>query len=1135
MGLTRRDFIRASALAAAFACIGAGGYLATRKEEIAKVLPIRTKDFPVGQCRFCAVGCTTIAEAEVDEAGNIIKVIAIKGDPTSPVNRGVLCTKGFYLNKALAYEKRPKKPLIRKEWINPATGKPDLRNSPRVTQGITTKDPEGLKPSEVDLQENFVEVDWETILDFIADAMEMCIKEYGIFSIGYYGSGQLGTEETYVMNKALKGGLPNNHIEGQPRMCMASAVVAYLQTFGRDEPYGSFDDIDVPDPDYGVHADTFFIMGNNTAEAHPVLFNRIATLKYKNPEKIKIILADPRKTRSGTIADLWLPFMSGSNLSLLNAMLHHIVLEANGIKRVVDVENAKVELENGKIVHLKDIDWKYVDIKFIKRHCNFGIVTQVQKVWVLNQYGGTRGEVWDPAYKLGTKAKFFPDPRNADKYKSEEEIEKDWWKGFAMYIKFLEDYKPDKVVDIVFRGEIPLKYDRSKGEWVEIDPAEAIRLAAKWFAEGYTVSLWCMGVNQNVQGVWINRALHALHLITGKAVKPGRHAFSLTGQPNACGGIRAPGALCHALPYGRVVFDGVNRKEVESIWKKNLANYLRKKGYSESEIQKEIEKIKIHGKPGPHTIEMFRRYGAGQIKIMFISTVNPGQSLPYAYVYRKAMAGAEKGKPWPLTITLEAFPTTTTMVSDIVLPAASWYEKSFTYGNTERRYQYIRKIMDPPSKEMLPDSVIFAMIWRKMEERGIIPKGFISMFWPEDYGEDWVEKTIENCHRPEWIDKFTENLWNELRELSNETPYDLSGITRDKLKKKVSGYRMPMPEEYDTDPDVKARYDKYQSRITYAYPYDPHIEKHTRKALENLKKWAPLYAKWVEKNIEETKNDLEYKKKEKLPSNYWISFYASCKPVYKRKQLPDGTKVPIIDCRAIIWSNPHWATYWDEKEQKFKIFKKVRIIKKKFNPQKAYQGLSAGPLPFDKIEEFEADVIGDPEKDLNSLFTLVLSPPEIPGVKVAYKKPDGSEIVIIDASEYPYGLCTGRVIEHWHTATMTNRVPEINRVLPEAYVEINAKLAEKLGIKDGDPVILESPRAKIELKAKVLDPKKALGGPRYDYLFVPWFDEKKLIGFLLRDNFDPFSFQADYKMAAVKLYKGTLQRKQAIAKPVTVA
>jgi nitrate reductase NapA len=241
--MNRREFLRLSAISSATAAAG----IAAPQQVLAAPA---TKTLPVGQCRYCAVGCTMLADCEVDDAGNVTKVLAIKGDLKSPVNRGVLCTKGFYLHRAIAYKERPKGALIRREWINPQTGKPDLVRSPRVQEGVTTKDPLGLKPSEVDLKENFVLVPWEDAIDFVADAVERSLKQHGRHSVAYYGSGQLGTEETHVMNKAFKAGglLANNAIEGQPRTCMASAVVGYLYTFGKDEPYGSLDDLDVPDP-----------------------------------------------------------------------------------------------------------------------------------------------------------------------------------------------------------------------------------------------------------------------------------------------------------------------------------------------------------------------------------------------------------------------------------------------------------------------------------------------------------------------------------------------------------------------------------------------------------------------------------------------------------------------------------------------------------------------------------------------------------------------------------------------------------------------------------------------------------------------------------------------------------------------
>ncbi|MCX7794310.1 MAG: molybdopterin-dependent oxidoreductase, partial [Thermodesulfovibrionales bacterium] len=522
MKLSRRDFLKTTAIIAAASAAGIESPL----KVFAAPFPMKT--IPVGQCRFCAVGCTIVADCEVDDSGKVIKVLALKGDLRSPVNRGVLCTKGFYLHKAISYRERPKGALIRKEWINPKTGKPDMNNSPRVVYGRTTKDPKGLKPSEIDLKENFVEISWEETIEFVASAVERALKEFGRFSVAYYGSGQLGTEETHIMNKVFKGGglLANNSIEGQPRMCMASAVVGYLYTFGKDEPYGCLDDIDVPDPDYGKHADTFFLIGNNTAEAHPIIFNRIASLKQKFPDRIKIILADPRKTRSGTIADLWLPFASGRDMALLNSIAYVITHE---------LDEARYDIEKGTV----NAKWKYLDRKFIERHVSFGIHEDVKKIWVKTFYGGTRGDAWDLTY-TNTPRRVYPDPKK--KYNSEEEIIKDLYRGFAIFLKFLEDYKPEKISDIIFEGESPLLYDRQTKTWRKLSGSEAIRLAARWFAEGYTLSAWCMGVNQKLQGTWVNATLHMLHLITGKAVKPGRHSFSFTGQPNACGGIRAPGA-----------------------------------------------------------------------------------------------------------------------------------------------------------------------------------------------------------------------------------------------------------------------------------------------------------------------------------------------------------------------------------------------------------------------------------------------------------------------------------------------------------------------------------------------------------------------------------------------------------------
>jgi len=474
-----------------------------------------------------------------------------------------------------------------------------------------------------------------------------------------------------------------------------------------------------------------------------------------------------------------------------------------------------------------------------------------------------------------------------------------------------------------------------------------------------------------------------------------------------------------------------------------------------------------------------------------------------------------------LTVTLEAFPNATTMVSDIVLGASSWYEKEFHYGNLERRYQLVKQTIKPYGNT-LPDAIIFAAIMRRLEEKGIVPKGHVSQFWPEKLDDNrWLEN-IEAFKEPANIREFTKNVWDEMRELSRGTARDLSGMTYDMLLSFNPGHRFPLPMEYHTDPEIKARIDKYHSRIRYAYPYDPLIEKHTDMYLNSLKTWNPVYAEWLKENIEADKTDSSYHKAQGLPSGWYASAYNANVFIHGLQPV-NGGKKPRRDGRVIAWAFPWYACEFDGK--RWKKATTVQVVYKKFNPAKVNDNSAA---PYDKVGgPITCKVPGNPDTDINALKLIALSPAEFSGLKHAYIKPDGSELLIIDTRDFTIGACTGRVLEHWHSGSMTTRVPELSRAVPAAYVEINEILAKKLGIKNGDSVIVESPRGKIELPAKVLDITRATGGPRHDYVFIPWFDEYKLINMIMRDAFDPFSKQADYKMFAVKIYKGKTKTKQA--------
>lgn len=163
------------------------------------------------------------------------------------------------------------------------------------------------------------EVSWDEALDIMAEEFASTVKKYGSDAVAYYGSGQALTEETYLFQKIFRAGLRTNNVEGNPRLCMASAVGGYLTSFGADEPIGSYADIE--------KAHCFFIIGSNMAEAHPVVFRRIMKRKMEPPELVKVINADPRVSPTSRIADLHLQFKPGTDLALLNAMAYVIIEE----------------------------------------------------------------------------------------------------------------------------------------------------------------------------------------------------------------------------------------------------------------------------------------------------------------------------------------------------------------------------------------------------------------------------------------------------------------------------------------------------------------------------------------------------------------------------------------------------------------------------------------------------------------------------------------------------------------------------------------------------------------------------------------------------------------------------------------
>jgi nitrate reductase NapA len=116
-------------------------------------------------------------------------------------------------------------------------------------------------------------------------------------------------------------------------------------------------------------------------------------------------------------------------------------------------------------------------------------------------------------------------------------------------------------------------------------------------------------------------------------------------------------------------------------------------------------------------------------------------------------------------------------------------------------------------------------------------------------------------------------------------------------------------------------------------------------------------------------------------------------------------------------------------------------------------------------------------------------------------------------AQYPFWLNTGRVVEHWHTGSLTRRIPVLHQAVPHAYVELHPTDARRLGIRHGDRVRLSTRRGTLVLSAEI----DGRGRPAEGQVFVPFFDEAMLINELTLDAYCPISAQPDYKKCAVKV------------------
>jgi ferredoxin-nitrate reductase len=188
------------------------------------------------------------------------------------------------------------------------------------------------------LNQPFSPISWERAFDLLVERIQATLALQGPAGLAIYGSGQFLSEDYYVANKLLKGALGSNNFDANSRLCMSSAVAGYARSLGSDGPPCCYDDLDM--------ADLVLLIGTNTADCHPVLFQRLIKRKRKVGEALRLVVVDPRATATSDAADLHLAIHPGTDLVLLHG-IGHLLLELQALDRrfIADHTEGFAELE----------------------------------------------------------------------------------------------------------------------------------------------------------------------------------------------------------------------------------------------------------------------------------------------------------------------------------------------------------------------------------------------------------------------------------------------------------------------------------------------------------------------------------------------------------------------------------------------------------------------------------------------------------------------------------------------------------------------------------------------------------------------------------------------------------------------
>lgn len=985
MDISRRNFLKLSGGTLVISTLGVN---LTPRKAYAQGLRIKNARETLTICPYCAVGCGIIVHTSEG------KVINCEGDIEHPINEGALCSKGQSLYQIVNNPTRLTKPRYRgpgaTEWKEVEWGwaLDEIAKKIKETRDRTFKLKSRSKVKEKAPDGREVEVEKE----FVVNRTE---------GIAHVGSAALDNEECYMLQKLLRSwGLV--YIEHQARICHSPTVPALAESFGRGAMTNHWIDF--------KNADVILVMGGNPAENHPISMKWIMKAKENGA---RLIVVDPRFTRTAAKADIYAPIRSGTDIAFLGGMIKYILDNNLYFKKyIVNYTNAPF-LVNPEFKGPGELNGVFSGYDEKTRRYD-------KKAW---------------SYQMDENGI----PKKNPALKNPNCV-------FQLLKKHYSRYTLNKVSSITGTPKEKL-----------IEVYETYASTGKPDRVG--TEIYAMGWTQHTVGTQNIRAMAIIQLLLGNIGMAGGGINALRGESNVQGSTDH-GLLFHILPgYNPVPTASLidlkayiekhtpKTNDPKSVnWWGNRGKYITsylKAIYGNSATKDNDFGYawlpKIDEGMNASWLMLFDQMFKGRFEGFFAWGQNPACSSGNAGKVRKALAKLkwmvnvnlfdnETGSFWrgpgmnPEEIQTEVFQ----------LPACSCMEKEGSITNSGRLAQWRYKAIEPVG-ESKPDSEIINELHFRVKklyqkEGGRFPAPILKLTW--DYSKKGTNGRIKkmDIHRvakeingyylsdvydkkaapPKLLGKKGELCASFVHLQDDGTTSCGNWIYSQSYTQKEGKVSNMMSRRNRADPTGLGLYPGW----AWCWPLN-------RRILYNRASVDPYGRPWDPKRAV-----IKWNPAKKDP--------ITKKPGVWEGDVPDGPALPLAD----------------EKAGKYPFIMRPDGMGGIFAP-----GLADGPFP-EHYEPLECPIEENPMSRRHRIN---------PTVKLFYSEKGGlpEDIFLSADKRYPYVATTYRVSEHWQTGVLTRHLPWQIEMLPQQFVEISEELADEKGIKNGDRVTVSSARGKV--------------------------------------------------------------------------